>query len=276
MDRSKLMRIHAVRLVYFSPTRTAKAIIESIADGIGVDVVEHIDVTRPVADRPDFREMKEDELLVIGAPVYVGRIPEAAVQRFQRMKSNGNPAVIVVLYGNREIGDALLELSDLASAAGCVPVAGGAFIGEHSFSSASIPIAQGRPDAADIGCAREFGKSIGDYLQSIRNLRAIPSLKLPGSRPFLERVKLPKTSPVTENDRCTACEACVLACPTGSISIDEMASTDAETCILCCACVKVCSENARALKDPYFGQIIDWLSSQTVKRKEPQLFMCSI
>ena len=89
------MKIQAVRLVYFSPTRTTKAILESIAEGISVDVVEHIDVTLPDADRHDFAEMAEDELLVIGAPVYAGRIPEIAVRRFQGLKSNGNPAVII-------------------------------------------------------------------------------------------------------------------------------------------------------------------------------------
>ena len=253
-DRGKFVKIQTVRLVYFSPTRTTKAILDSIAEGIGVDVVKHIDVTLPDSDRHDFSEMKEDELLVIGAPVYAGRIPEIAVRRFQRLKSNGNPAVIVVLYGNREYEDALLELSDLAASAGFVPVTGGAFIGEHSFSSASIPLAKGRPDTADLRCAREFGASIGEYLQSIRSLWDIRSPKLPGNRPFREHVKHPKTSPVTENDRCTACGTCVSACPTGSISINETSSTDAETCILCCACVKVCPENARVLKDSFIGK----------------------
>jgi ferredoxin/flavodoxin len=273
MDRSKLVRIQAVRLVYFSPTRTAKAILESIADGIGIDVAEHIDVTRPVADRTDFKEMKEDELLVIGTPVYAGRIPEAAVQRFQGMKSSGNPAVIVVLYGNREYEDALLELSDLATAAGFAPVAGGAFIGEHSFSSESTPLANGRPDASDIRCAREFGVSINQLLQSVYSLKNIRSLRLLGNRPFRERAILPKTSPVTENDRCTACGTCAAACPTDSISIDTTSSTNVETCLLCCACVKVCPENARALKDPNIGKIIEWLHATTAKRKEPQVFL---
>jgi flavodoxin len=102
------LKIQTVRLVYFSPTRTAKAILDGIAEGIRVDVVEHIDATLPDADPYDFTEMKEGELLVIGAPVYAGRIPEIAVRRFQKLKSNGNPAVIVVLYGNREYDDALL------------------------------------------------------------------------------------------------------------------------------------------------------------------------
>jgi ferredoxin len=267
------VKIRTVRLAYFSPTKTTKAILEAIAEHMRVNVVERIDLTFPEADRRDFPEMVEDGLLVVGAPVYAGRIPEIAVRRFQRLKSNGNPAVLVVLYGNREYEDALLELSDLATAAGFIPVAGGAFIGEHSFSTGCIPLAKGRPDAADIRRAQEFGASIDQYLQNVQSLRDIRSLKLPGSRPFREHVSLPKTSPVTENNSCTACGTCASACPTGAISIHETSSTNVETCILCCACVKVCPENARAFKDPFIGKIIEWLHVQTAIRKEPEMFL---
>jgi ferredoxin len=266
------VKIQKARLCYFSPTRTTKAILESIAGGTGVEAVEHLDVTLPDAER-DFAEMKEDELLIIGCPVYAGRLPEIAVQRFNSLKSNGGPAVIVVLYGNREIEDALVELSDLAAASGFMPVAGGAFIGEHSFSSASFPLANGRPDGSDIQCAREFGKSIGEYLRSIGSLQDIGPLKLPGNRPYREHIVHPKTSPVTDSELCTACGTCASACPTGSILADKTAKTDVETCILCCACVKLCPENARALKDPFVGQIIEWLYSNTANRKEPEVFI---
>jgi len=269
------VKIQTVRLVYFSATKTTKAILESIAEGIRVDVIQHIDVTLPDADRHDFPEMESNELLVVGAPVYAGRIPEIAVRRFQTLKSNGNPAVIVVLYGNREYEDALLELSDLATAAGFLPIAGGAFLGEHSFSTESTPLAKGRPDTSDIRCAREFGASISQLLQSVHSLREIRSLKLPGNRPFKAHPSLPKTSPVTEDDRCTACGTCAAACPSGSISINETSSTNPETCILCCACVKVCPVSARTLKDPNIRKIIEWLSVQTVTRKEPEVFLGS-
>jgi len=270
------MEIQKARLVYFSPTQTTKRILESIAEGIGVIAVERVDVTLPETAREGFMKMKGDEVLIIGAPVYAGRLPEKAVQRFQGLKSNGNPAVVVVLYGNREIEDALLELHDLAKEAGFIPVAGGAFIGEHSFSSASIPLAEGRPDQADIHVARQFGKSIGIYLRSIRSLQDVGALKVPGSRPFREHIVHPKVSPETDKDRCAACEACASVCPTNSISIEETAKTDAETCILCCACVRECPEGARALKDPLIGMIIEWLKANTVQRKEPEVFIAGI
>ena len=271
-DWGNSVKIRTVRLVYFSPTGTTLAILENIAEGICADAVRHIDVTLPGIDRHDFPEMEDDELLLIGAPVYAGRIPEIALRRFQGLKSNGNPAVIVVLYGNREYEDALLELSDLALAAGFAPVAAAAFIGEHSFSTESTPLAKGRPDESDIRCARNFGASIGQYLHSVQSLGSTRSLELPGNRPFRKRANLPKTSPATDNDRCTACGACAAACPTGSILINKSSSTNVETCILCCACAKVCPADARTLEDPFFVKTTEWLSSQTAKRKEPEVF----
>ena len=75
-DRSTPVKIQKVRLVYFSPTKTTKAILKSIADGIRADAVKHVNVALPNVDRHNFPEMEADELPVIGAPVYAGRIPE--------------------------------------------------------------------------------------------------------------------------------------------------------------------------------------------------------
>ena len=58
------------------------------------------------------------------------------------------PAVCVVVYGNRAYDDALLELKDILARRGCRPIAGAAFIGEHSFATPETPTARGRPDAA--------------------------------------------------------------------------------------------------------------------------------
>ena len=269
------MKIRSVRLLYFSPTRTTKTILENIAVGLSADSVMHFDLTLPDMNRSAIPEMKEDELLIIGMPVYAGRVPELAVPRFHKLKSGGNPAVLVVVYGNREYEDALLELSDLVKAAGFVPIAGGAFIGEHSFSARSTPLSEGRPDASDLRRAREFGVSIGQLLQSIQSIGKIRPLSLPGNRPFRAHANLPKTSPATEKDRCTACGDCAAACPTGSISIKIISGTRVETCILCCACVKACPANARALNDPAIGKIIEWLDAITAERKEPQIFLGS-
>ena len=128
------MNIPSITLIYFSPTGTTKTIVEEIAHGIHAERVEVIDCTKPSirAEKPlTFR----DELVILGAPVYSGRIPTEAADYFKTLSAQKTPAVLVAVYGNRAYEDALKELHDIAINAGFLPVAGGAFIGEHSFSS---------------------------------------------------------------------------------------------------------------------------------------------
>ncbi len=56
-------------------------------------------------------------------------------------------AIAVVVYGNRNYDDALIELKDILESDGFKVVAGAAFIGEHSFSKT---LAKNRPDEKDM------------------------------------------------------------------------------------------------------------------------------
>ena len=129
------MDIASAALIYFSPTRTTRKIIESIAQGVRIPRVEHVDLTPPEALTRKYAGM-HDELAIIGSPVYGGRLPTEMVSRFRRLKGNGTPAVIVAVYGNRAYEDALLELRNLALEAGFNPVAAGAFF----LASIRIPV----------------------------------------------------------------------------------------------------------------------------------------
>ncbi|MBW2178677.1 MAG: flavodoxin family protein, partial [Deltaproteobacteria bacterium] len=153
------MMLKTVKIAYFSPTKTTMKILEGIAEGLEAETVQHIDLTLPEAgtSRPD--EMQA-ELVLLGVPVYEGRVAKAAIPRLQQLKGNKTPVVVVVLYGNRDFEDALLELGDLAWELGFFPVAGGAFIGEHSFATETRPMANGRPDMKDITEAKAFGSRI--------------------------------------------------------------------------------------------------------------------
>ena len=143
------MNISSVKLVYFSPTGTTKKVLQGIARGLCVESIEHVALTMPDADTKPIDNFT-NELVVIGAPVYGGRLPNDAVARLKRLKARNTPAVVVVVYGNREYEDALLELSNLSKELGFIPISAGAFIGEHSFSTGDMPIAEGRPDTKDI------------------------------------------------------------------------------------------------------------------------------
>lgn len=266
------MNVDLATLVYFSPTRTTKRVLEGIVRGIKVSAVEHLDLTSPGASAGAPVDM-HDELAIIGAPVYGGRIPPDAVRRLRRLKGHDTPAVIVVVYGNRAYEDALRELQDLVAAAGFRPVAGGAFVGEHSFSIAAMPIAAGRPDQADLDQARALGRRVQEKLEGVRNLDEMGPLHVPGDVPYKERGKPSPIAPVTREAQCTLCEKCAIACPTAAITVGDVVTTDPEACILCCACVKICPDDARVMADPRIERTTEWLYTNFGARKEPEVYV---
>ena len=271
-DGDTAMETKGVKLIYFSPTGTTRKVLEGIAAGIGSENVERIDLTLPENDRRSI-PVSSDELAIIGAPVYGGRLPEDTIRRFKRLKAEHSLAVLVVLYGNREFDDALLELKNLAIEWGFNPIAGGAFIGEHSFASREIPIANGRPDDLDMKKAAAFGKKIKEKIVGLATLDAPEDLYVPGSFPYeAGGARALAVAPETNPDKCTVCGTCASVCPTAAISIDDRVSTTVEHCIRCCACIKSCPEEARFTENEAWKNIAHWLNENCGSRKEPQLF----
>ena len=267
------MKLDTIHLVYFSPTGTTRQTLESIAEGTGIPNVIHHDVTLPGDVPEETVELPVDEMVVYGAPVYGGRLPEIARQRLSKFTSQGSPAAAVVLYGNREYEDALVELGDLVTGTGGVVLAGGAFLGEHSFTSPGHPIAVGRPDEKDREHAVKFGRQVMDLFQSISRPDDITPPDLPGNRPYKEAPHHPRKPPETNLEFCIRCGFCVSQCPTGAIKMEDGPVEADGDCILCCACVKVCPQQVRELNDPHIKKIIDWLSEKAAQRKEPETFI---
>jgi len=266
------LEIKQIKLIYFSPTGTTKKVLESIAEGIASENVEHIDLTLPEG-APQIIPSFSDELIIIGAPVYGGRLPADAVKRFKQLKASNTLAILVVVYGNREFEDALLELKNLALEFGFRPVAGGAFIGEHSFSTKETPIANGRPDSLDVQMAIDFGVKVKDKVTALKSFDAQIDLEIPGRFPY--ESKGPRAfaiSPVTKEDICTVCGTCASVCPTAAISINESVATQIELCIHCCACIKSCPESARIMEGEMWKDVANWLNENCSARKEPQIF----
>ena len=134
---------------------------------------------------------------MLGAPVYGGRLPAVAIERFERIKAAGTLAVPVVVYGNREFEDALLELKNLALELGFQPVAGGAFVGEHSFETEDSPIAHGRPDGQDAQKAVDFGAKTKDKVAALASPEALGELEIPGRFPYEGGATAMSISPVS-------------------------------------------------------------------------------
>jgi ferredoxin/menaquinone-dependent protoporphyrinogen IX oxidase len=262
-----------VRLLYFSPTGTTRRILEAIAEGLGEDKPKHIDLTS-AQTRTGRRNKIRGGHTIIGAPVYTGRVALEAVRGLQRFTGTDAQAVVVVVYGNREYEDALLELKNIVMEAGFTPIAGAVFIGEHSFSTKNNPIAHGRPDRADLERARLFGTMVKKKLEKPGQTHGELPLNVPGNFPYRERGPARNISPETDDSICVRCEKCKEACPTAAITfIKNFVTTDTERCILCCGCVKSCSTGARRLNDLQLTQFAQKLSITCSRRKEPEFYL---
>ena len=269
------MEVKKVKLIYFSPTGTTKKVLEGIAKGLTVEDVEQVNLTLPEKVQkiiPSF----SDELVIIGAPVYGGRLPVDAINRFKQLKASNTLAIIIVVYGNREFEDALLEMKNLAVELGFKPVAGGAFIGEHSFATKDVPIANGRPDSLDIQKAMNFGAKIKHKVATLQSPDAQMNLEIPGRFPYEGGPRSMAVSPVTKEDLCTVCGTCASVCPTAAISVNGSVETKIELCIRCCACIKNCPTGARIWEDGMIKKIAKWLTENCSTRKEPQTFLSDV
>ncbi|MFO8059129.1 MAG: EFR1 family ferrodoxin [Bacillota bacterium] len=269
------MKVDPVYLVYFSPTGTTRTVLEGIAGGLGAPAAEHFDLT-PHDAKPRTTEFR-DGFAVVGIPVYAGRVPRTAVERLQRFRARETLAVLVVVYGNREYEDALMELNNVATDIGFAPIAGAAFIGEHTanyvLDDDTAPIAEGRPDVRDIERAIEFGRAVLGKARGIRRLEEIGTLELPGSIPYREHGRSSAESPVTDEAPCIRCGVCAAVCPVGAITLDSRVTTDQKQCIMCCACIKYCSTGARVGGHIWMREIGEWLSAEYSDPKEPEFFL---
>ena len=265
------MKINKINSAIFSPTGGTRQVVTTIAQNLGNVEKTIIDLT--FSGNTANIVCKDTELTIFGIPVYGGRVPEVAAQRLLAITGNNSPAVVVAVYGNRAFDDALLELKNIVEKQGFIVIAGAAFIGEHSFSDASHPIASGRPDARDIEAANHFAQEIQEKITSFSTLSDNITPKIPGNTPHKALMQPNTISPITDNNLCTRCGKCVEVCPTGAITLNGKIETDGAKCILCCACVKVCADNARIAEDKLFTMATEKLFANCKERKESEFFL---
>ena len=130
------MSIAAVHAVYFSGTgtteKTVRRIARRLADKLGAAYAEYR-YTLPDVRKKELT-IPAGDLAVVGCPTYAGRVPNLLMPYLRDMvRGAGALAVPVVLFGNRNYDDALMELSKLLSADGFTCVAGAALWESTAF-----------------------------------------------------------------------------------------------------------------------------------------------
>lgn len=266
----------------FSPTHSTQRIVSQIADGLEkqfsatqkIERLKPLDMTLPKS-REIHHSFDRDTILIIGVPVYAGRVPNLMLPYLNTLQGNGAIAIPVAVFGNRAVDDALIELRDILIDTHFFPIAGGAFVAQHSFSET---VATGRPNAEDLLFAANFGAKCADKLftYDLDQREKWPVIYLPGKnkaeRDYFKPVKktgekfdMRKTKPTT-SDACIDCKKCAEVCPMGAIDFNDVRNVPG-TCIKCYACIKVCPTSAKQFTDPDFLFHIQDIANRLAKNK---------
>ena len=248
-----------ITTVYFSATYTTHRIVGHLAKRLSEEVTE-CDITNQAPTKEVI--IPKDEVLVVGIPVYAGRVPQISLERLSALKGNGQKAVAVVVYGNREYDDALLETKDALEANGFRVVAAAAFIAEHSIVRS---IAAGRPDAEDEALCRQFAADV------MAKADDAVIVQVPGNNPYKELN--PSAFHPAASESCVKCGVCAQQCPVGAIPLDDPSQTNNDLCINCMRCVQVCSASSRTLPDAFLNMITQTLNQNAAGYKSPGIFL---
>lgn len=226
--------LQEIFLGHFSPTGGTRRTANILAQALAERVVE-LDLSVEAVPKTEFGE---HDVVILAAPVFGGRTPAAMLDNVKMLQGHNTKAILVAVYGNRAYDDALLELSDVASAQGFKVVAALGLIAEHSLLRT---VASGRPDIADEAEIKEFALQILDKLK----LSETAELVIPGKRPYKEWQPMQLMFDIA--DSCNECGMCERLCPTKAIPSDAVQSLLSGKCTVCMRCVVICPKQARSL-----------------------------
>ena len=245
-----------VAAVYFSPTGNTKKSVEAMAAAMNAEY-ETVDLTPP-ANQNVVCQFGPEDLVIIGMPVYAGRIPMVAAPRLDGIRGRQTPCLLVATYGNRHYEDALVEMEDIAKKQGFVVKGAAALVGRHTYGTIQID----RPDADDLAADAEFAKkaAASDGLTCI----------IPGNRPYKEAIPGGKFKPLT-SDACVGCGICKRGCPVEAIG--ENFQVNPEICISCFRCIRTCPVQAKNMDVDAYNAFSADFSAKLAARRENEYYL---
>lgn len=253
----------SVNLIYFSASGTTKSVISTLYEGLGCDEKKEYDLLQQPPKQ--VVAIAADTPAVFAVPVYAGRIPALCADMLGQFKGTNTPAVAIVVYGNRDYDDALLELTDILKANGFKIVTAAAFVAEHCIFPA---VAEGRPDKKDKEIIKAFGAECN---KAFAEFSGKENVAVKGNTPYCKAAAIPIKP--SGDSKCNACGTCVKVCPTNAIAAETPRKTDKSRCISCTACIAMCPQNARKFHGPLYAIAGKDFSKKNMARKEPELFV---
>ena len=163
------MKVRTLTAAFFSPTGNTERIVRMLSDEIAqllhaagqeISLAED-DFTLPAA-RQEARYFGPDDLVIVGAPTYAGRVPNKIAPEIRKLfHGEGTPVVPVVTFGNRSFDNSLAELADILRENGFVPAGAAAMCMPHAFSDT---LGAGRPDEEDKTLLKRLAEAVCFFL----------------------------------------------------------------------------------------------------------------
>lgn len=244
--------------VYFSPSKTTEKIVNEIA--------KNFELKQENYDLLSFDSEKqfEDELVIIGVPVFNRRIPKIACERLSKIKAKNTKAIVVLNYGNIDYGDALLELSEILKKNNFQIIGIATTVSQHSqFRELGLD----RPDSLDMQKINEFSKKMIEKIENDTQ----NEIFVRGRKPYETYTKSDFALDCNE-DLCIECLDCVYTCPEDAIMENTPTITNMDDCTSCSTCISVCSENARSFSGEKFQKEYEDAITNSFERKEAEFF----